>query len=276
MILFLEDGRLGNQIFQYVALRNLATPHEQLVLIGFDELAATFDGIEATFVQRDSAVARLMLRNRAAIDASVRRLPGIGIIEESAATAVPDRVRPGRIAYARTGYFQSELAADGDAAAKLRLKSGPQVAAEDLLDRHGEEGTNLFVHIRRGDYVQWPSRAHPAVLSARWYLDAMDLLRDDRPRVRFFVVTDDPHHARDILGLKPEVVISGLDAPGDLALMAACDGGIASPSSLSWWGAWLARRRDPNVRLVAPKYWAGHRIGQWYPRYIQSSFIEYI
>ena len=39
----------------------------------------------------------------------------------------------------------------------------------------------------------------------------------------------------------------------DLCLMTLCNGGIISPSSLSWWGAWL--NESENKVVVAPKIW---------------------
>ena len=54
MIVFQQSGQLGNQIFQYAALRSLYRSPEELVLLGFSDLQATFDNIEAKIVNVNS------------------------------------------------------------------------------------------------------------------------------------------------------------------------------------------------------------------------------
>ena len=36
----------------------------------------------------------------------------------------------------------------------------------------------VFVHIRRGDYANWPTRQYPAILSLSWYKDAIRYLQN--------------------------------------------------------------------------------------------------
>lgn len=50
MIIFKELGRLGNQLFQYSALKTLCQHDENLILFGFEELQTAFDGIDATII----------------------------------------------------------------------------------------------------------------------------------------------------------------------------------------------------------------------------------
>ena len=50
MIISKGSGRLGNQLFQYAALRTLCEQNEKLVLLlGFDDLQKAFDGINAKY-----------------------------------------------------------------------------------------------------------------------------------------------------------------------------------------------------------------------------------
>jgi hypothetical protein len=44
----------------------------------------------------------------------------------------------------------------------------------------------------------------------------------------------------------------------DLCLMSLCNGGILSPSTLSWWGAWLQTNRTNPV--IAPNPWFGKKL----------------
>ncbi len=42
-ILFIGEGRLGNQIFQYAALSSIARPCARLTAIGLEDLEGLFD-----------------------------------------------------------------------------------------------------------------------------------------------------------------------------------------------------------------------------------------
>jgi hypothetical protein len=41
--LFLAEGRIGNQIFQYVFLKTIQDNNEKIVVSGFDELKEVFE-----------------------------------------------------------------------------------------------------------------------------------------------------------------------------------------------------------------------------------------
>jgi hypothetical protein len=46
----------------------------------------------------------------------------------------------------------------------------------------------------------------------------------------------------------------------DLCLMSLCNGAIISPSTLSWWGAWLQNPRTNPV--IAPDPWFGAQLAK--------------
>lgn len=54
--------------------------------------------------------------------------------------------------------------------------------------------------------------------------------------------------------------------------MKNCDGGILSPSTYSWWAAYLSNKRG---FFLAPKYWIGHRQKVLFPSYFTSKIITY-
>ena len=53
--------------------------------------------------------------------------------------------------------------------------------------------------------------------------------------------------------------------------MKNCDGGILSPSTFSWWAAYLSSKK----KFWAPKYWHGHRRKEFYPIKFKSTFLKY-
>ena len=129
----------------------------------------------------------------------------------------------------------------------------------------------LFLHVRRGDpnlvdargfkwsYTQCSSQHPPQPLE--YYEKALEFFPEDKPVV---VCSDSPEwvheqeffNADRFLISEPEDKYpDGSYTPyADLCLMSLCSGAIIANSSLSWWGAWLQNGRGP---VVAPKMWFG-------------------
>jgi hypothetical protein len=279
-VLLIERGRLGNQLFQYAAIRSRFR-EQSLSVIGFDDLLAVFDGVEARQLLSSTRIpGRLVRRLRPWIDRALshgRLLPTLG--ENVNGTSLEVQTTAGLLrgpAVSASGYFQSPSAFDVESIASLRVRPLLDEQARALLDRVCTPARpRLFVHVRRGDYARWPSEAEPAILPDRWYHEAMDDLRARLPNPFFALVTDDVGYVGRVFAHVPDVVVVHADFSTDFAVMCACDGGILSASSFSWWAAYLINRRSPHAPLVAPEFWAGHRRGQWYPPAIASPFLEY-
>src|SRR6202008_3427836 len=94
------------------------------------------------------------------------------------------------------------------------------------------------------------------VCSAGYFARAMRLVRERVENPTFFVFSDDLAWCRQyVTGADVAYVdANSSDAAHDeLELMAACRHHIIANSSLSWWGAWLART-DGQI-VIAPKPW---------------------
>ncbi|WP_084087548.1 alpha-1,2-fucosyltransferase [Aerolutibacter daejeonensis] len=280
MIIFFESGRLGNQLFQYSALKTVAKD-ERLFLVGFDDIRAVFDGLEACFpAPRGSAMYQICQRLRPAAN---RRLPMsrlVGIVRENSAPGgIAVDASSGlinRIKYAPTAYFQSEQAFDPAAISGLMMKDQLINRAKALIDEvcHANQQP-IFVHVRRRDYLEFPSRENPAVLPATWYRRRLDEFRSEYSNPIFLFLTDDLHYAHDVFGETLDGHILDTDPPTALATMSLCEGGILSASSFAWWGAYFARQRSHEGLFTAPLHWVGHRTGEWHPPFIESSFLKY-
>ena len=133
-------------------------------------------------------------------------------------------------------------------------------------------GDVIFLHVRRGNSnlvgnrgEKWSYQMlqdyHP-LMKKEYYLEALshfdeskkvivlsdtidwckkqDWLQDDR-----FLFSDSSY----------EVFDDGASVPYiDLCLMSLCSGGIIANSSMSWWGAWLQNDTD---KIIAPNPWYG-------------------
>ena len=129
----------------------------------------------------------------------------------------------------------------------------------------------IFLHVRRGDpnlvdargfkwsYTQCSDQHPPQPLE--YYEEALKLFPEDQEVV---IVSDSPEWVmeqelfnpdRFYVSTPEEKYPDGSYIPyADLCLMSLCSGGIIANSSLSWWGAWLQNDRG---KIVAPKMWFG-------------------
>ena len=104
----------------------------------------------------------------------------------------------------------------------------------------------VSIHIRRGDYVNHPGYWN---ITPEYIQEALNHFTDDE--YTFLVFSDDIKWCKQIF---PEgvVFIQGNQFE-DLCLMSLCDHNIISNSSYSWWGAYL--NQNKNKKVIAPKNW---------------------
>jgi len=283
MIIFFEKGRTGNQLFQYCALRSICGGGA-IFMIGAKALMSIIDGVEISGARKwESVIARIIYllgKKKWAIIAKRMRL--ISLIEEI--RTPPNTklvVRHGffkQIYYCDTAYFQSEAFISESVARKLHIKRQFLEKAEDIIDQLSPDRSKIFfVHVRRGDYLFWPSVDLPAVLPITWYREQMDLIRSKFSNPFFVIVSDDLPYVNGTFANNEDVFVSRESEGVDLALMSLCNGGgILSASSFAWWAAYFARRNNNAAYLIAPLFWGGHSYGEWYPPGIQTCWLTYV
>ena len=150
------------------------------------------------------------------------------------------------------------------------LLGSKEFQAEVQLDQK-----TCFVHIRRGDYLHWPSISEPAALPDSWFSGAMKDVEKAFPGVKFLILSDEPSHCQKVFGHRANCTVMSLDEASTLLLMSTCDAGILSPSTFSFWGALLASQKD-GKRFIAPEFWLGWRGDSWYPLGIdQTTFLTW-
>lgn len=134
----------------------------------------------------------------------------------------------------------------------------------------------FFVHVRRGDYIRWPSSEAPAVVPLSWYCVQMQRIRESNPQAHFVLISDDHPCVEEFFSQDQTLVIHKGSLVSDFAVMTQClGGGVLSASSYSWWGGCFVHNKNPLARLIAPRYWAGYRSGSWFPSRIETSWLEY-
>jgi len=252
-----NEGRLGNQMFQYAFMRGMSKKHGYDFMIPdvnanrFDnyglfecfelEGCKTGEGSYPTLECRDTAF------NQKFLDECTDNTNYSGVFQTEK-------------------YF-------ADATEELRkdftFHKEILNPCQEFIDNVGDV---IFLHVRRGNSnlvgkrgEKWSYQMlqdyHP-LMKKEYYLEALshfdeskkvivlsdtidwckkqDWLQDDR-----FLFSDSSY----------EVFDDGASVPYiDICLMSLCSGGIIANSSMSWWGAWLQNDRG---KVVAPYPWYG-------------------
>ncbi|MDE7346178.1 MAG: alpha-1,2-fucosyltransferase [Muribaculaceae bacterium] len=112
------------------------------------------------------------------------------------------------------------------------------------------------VHIRRGDYVK-SNKPNKFLLGIEYYKNAIDILRGKLDSPLFCIFSDDIDWCRtqfpeidDIIYVENRVENGDII---DLFSIAACEHGIMSLSTFSWWGNWLRRNQNDAIVVYPEK-----------------------
>lgn len=267
-------GGLGNQLFQYSAglsasrLLNaklflrcdlLPLSEDQLGLVArWPEQLSTFahEGVltrkttqplGGTSLRSKLLTARGIILSRAGLVAR-----HIGLPNEEDFWSISSLGRPacsGNLSL--NGYFLD---------AKIPLSIGPSLRESlfNVVDPHPHlsylqqdlRGSRAL-HIRLGDHMLLDPTLHKRIVSQ---LEIALQARGETQSVKWALFTDSPNKAQEILSslgvVNAHIVnTSGLRPIEILALMASCDGLVASSSTFAWWAAYMQNKPE-NVTFI--------------------------
>ncbi len=287
---FFSAGQIGNQLFQITAAQRITGASETLILIGFGE---SFELIESA--PRDGRVLQLLrlrqetLIRRVLTNFTFKSLQKfaefllskrwVGRIKDSPDGPVVEQESRSGISIALHAHFRGIFL---DAASEFRLAAARVKSAHDWLDgeKIERDGNGIaratFLHVRRGDYLEWPNPAHPAMLEKEWFDLAIEQVRDSKPSQPIVVFSDDPDWVRENWRLTRDFLLFKGSSADSFAVMSTCHSGILSPSTFSWWATNFMRDLKSGP-FIAPMYWWGHRQKKWPEEPFQnSSFLTFI
>jgi hypothetical protein len=132
----------------------------------------------------------------------------------------------------------------------------------DYLINYSDLDNAAFIHIRRGDYLNYPDR-HP-ITTLSYYQHAMNELKEVSV---FYVFSDDIEWVQQqpLFQSNKVVCVHSTDELYTLAFMSKCQAGaICANSSFSWWGAFLGayEKRKP---VFVPRDWIRNRVDGLFP-----------
>jgi Glycosyl transferase family 11 len=273
-IVLRESEGLGNQLFQYAALRYYAKRYgaEIRIAVHPDAMCNGYPrpcqlqhfSIQAPMGER-SVWDRFLCTDNPWLKAASDLLRKVLRIQKCN-EQVKDRfcflrdlpLQPAVKTLYMWGYFQTYLMVEAVAdELRLDLRFGQAASGKTLevLNQIRSSKHAVSLHVRRGDSVL-PAEGK-VVLPMEYYSDAISLFQQRLADPTFFVFSDDLPFAKENLPCDPKVVFVGhndiFTAHEDLRLMSACQHHIIANSTFSWWGAWLSSQ--PDKMVIAPRKW---------------------
>ena len=279
MIIFLKNGRLGNQYIQVAGLDHYL-PNEKVILINFEELIETFD-IKKISRIRNFKIYRctfILLHFFLKIMLKANLIGKLTEINKNDSFEIIRKKGIFHNIYLAEDIFFQHKDFLNNFRSNSTLKSSHIEKARSWLVENSIDFNNtnlIFTHIRRGDYLFVPSRTNPAAVDIGWVKEYMEYFNSKLTKARFILMGDDSEYLTNTFGEMDTVIISKNDESVDIAIMSLCKYGIMSPSSFALVGAHISRANNLDTHFVAPTYWMGHRVGSWIPSGIEINWIDY-
>lgn len=267
-------GGLGNQMFQYATGLSLACRNGDTLALDTGEYSFTRASethrefglldFEISASPLPAELAALM-RNPHGLRSRLHRFVSRKLLRRFFSDWHPE-VLEWRGDIYLDGYFQSSryFAEIDDRIRREYTLSGSLKAG--ISEHHNlirRLGNSVFIHFRRGDYVNDANvaRIHN-VCSTLYYRNAISLIRSTIQDAHFVVFSDDinwvksqfPELASAIF-MSEKTTTDGrrLRPAEELDLMTSCQHAVIANSTFSWWGAYLSK--NPDGMVVAPARW---------------------
>jgi hypothetical protein len=275
-IVLRECGGLGNQLFQYAALRYYARRYGAEMRISVDpEWNALSYGYPRPCLyahysitvpmQKRSLWDRMLLTGKPWLKASVAPLKGA--LKVQVFTQPPEHryIFSPELPLDRAintlhivGWWHSYVIVE-EVARELRtelvLKEPARGRNLEVLKQIRTSRHPVSIHVRRGDSTI--AATGRVALPFEYYSNAISTFEERFADPDYFVFSDDMQFVKDHLprGIRAVFVDHNDDftAHEDLRLMSSCHHHIIANSTFSWWGAWLNPR--PGKMVIAPKQW---------------------
>jgi len=250
-------GRLGNQMFQYTALRGLSQKHGYEYCLPPREVVATRD---INVVNSDTTLFETFKIPDAprCVSNFPKAMESTHGLDLNLWNNCPDNV-------SLYGYFQTEKyfkhIEDEIRESFIFVDEIAEPTEDKFKSSFGSEEV-IAVHVRRGDYLL--NDAH-IKQTPEYYERGLSILPENIPVLIF---SDGIDWCKDQEVFTGERFFFSEDnnTSVDLCLQSLCTYHIIGNSSFSWWGSWLAKSK----KTIAPKEWFGGDYKDDYDLYLDG------
>jgi hypothetical protein len=238
-------GRLGNQMFQYAALKGIARNKGYEFCIPPYSMFGKYDGN----VKASDATIHIFSNlspDSVQVTSNTIRHESSFLFDEDLFNSCEDNTD-------LVGYFQNRKYFK-NIEHEIRKEFSFSDEIVDLCNGYiksvSDEGQLISLHIRRGDYL-FLSDCHPP-LDILYYENALSKFDESMPVLIF---SDDPEWCKsnELFSSDRFLISESNSTVYDLCLMTLCSHHIIANSSFSWWGAWLSGSKH----VIAPSKWFG-------------------
>lgn len=243
-------GRLGNQMFQYSALKGIARYHNYEFCIPPFEMFGEID----TPVKNSDA----NLYSFSNIKQNIIKTTDYITSAESSFRFDSDLFFNCKDSTNLYGYFQTEKYfkhIENEIRDDFQFNKSTSRMIDSYIQGMYGKSELISLHIRRGDYIK---DSNFISLDLEYYQRALKLLNLNLPTIVF---SDDPEwcEKQSIFADERFKILKTNNTMTDLCFMSKCHYHIIANSSYSWWGAWLSNSK----MVIAPQKWFSGSLSDW-------------
>ena len=230
-------GRLGNQMFQFAALKGIARHHGYQFCFPPSQNKNEWTDHQLLIPFKLCSTNELNIQY-IDFDRPTYQEKGFGF-DQDLFDKCPDWVTI-------QGFFQTEKYfkhIKQELKLDFTFKDDIQNPCVDMISQLDNP---VALHIRRTDYITNPNHT---CLGLDYYERALNIF----PNQTVLIFSDDPQWCQNQELFEDDrfMISDNDDQYIDMCLMTMCKGHIIANSSFSWWGAWLSN----SERVIAPKGW---------------------
>ena len=230
-------GRLGNQMFQFAALKGIARHHGYQFCFPPSQNKNEWTDHQLLIPFKLGSTNELNIQY-IDFDRPTYQEKGFGF-DQDLFDKCPDWVTI-------QGFFQTEKYfkhIKQELKLDFTFKDDIQNPCVDMISQLDNP---VALHIRRTDYITNPNHT---CLGLDYYERALNIF----PNQTVLIFSDDPQWCQNQKLFEDNrfMISDNDDQYIDMCLMTMCKGHIIANSSFSWWGAWLSN----SERVIAPKGW---------------------